>query len=262
MPFFYYTCGMYSTFQPHPLLAAYVDAYWVSTATQFSQQRILPDTCADIIFNISDQPVTAGNNAIWIAPNTAFVVGTMTAFRDIARQGNTSMLGIRFKPGGLHAFTTLPLQLATDEHLLLSDITRDWHTRLEPLLEKARSIPEKVDCLENFLLQRLPANNTVANKIQECIHLIHQSNGNITPAMLADKAFMSPRTFERNFLQMVGVSPKTFSRIVRFMSVRRELKKEKSATLLSLALERGFYDHAHLTREFKLLAGDNPSCWR
>lgn len=253
---------MYSTFQPHPLLAAYVDAYWVSMTTQFSQQRILPDTCADIIFNISDQPVTAGNNAIWIVPNTAFIVGTMTTFRDIARQGNTNMLGIRFKPGGLHAFTALPLQLATDEHLLLSDITRDWHTRLEPLLEKALSISEKVSCLENFLLQRLPANNIVANKIQESIHLIRQRNGNIAPAMLADKVFMSPRTFERNFLQKVGVSPKTFSRIVRFMNVRRELKKEKSATLLSLALEYGFYDHAHLTREFKVLAGHSPSCWR
>ncbi|MGO4294683.1 AraC family transcriptional regulator [Chitinophaga sp. RAB17] len=251
---------MYKEIRPHHLLADYVDAYWVSAVTQFSQQRILPDTCADIIFNISEDIIPIDNGDL-IAPNTAFVVGTMTAFQDAEMSANTRMLGIRFHPGGLNAFTGLPLQLITDGHLSLKEIAAGWHTILEPLLAKENSLSGKIHSLEKFLLQRLPVRNIQADKIQQSISLIRQSQGGVPVATLAAQAFMSTRNFERCFLQITGVSPKKFSRIVRFIEIKEQLKTNAPTLLLSLALDNGFYDHAHLTREFKAFSGDSPTIY-
>jgi AraC-like DNA-binding protein len=255
---FAYTCCMYTVIRPHHLLAEYVDAYWVSAATRLSRQRILPDTCADIIFNISEDVITTANGD-FIPPHTAFVVGTMTTFRDTLMPANTRMLGIRFHPGGLNAFTGLPLQLITDKHLSLKEIVAAWHTLLEPLLAKENTVSAKIDCLEKFLLQRLPVQNMNVSKIRHSISLIQQSQGKMSVATLAASAFMSHRNFERYFLQTVGVSPKKFSRIVRFMEIKQQLKTHADAHLLSLALDNGFYDHAHLTREFREFSGESPT---
>ena len=251
---------MYKEVRPHQLLAEYIDAYWISEVTQFSRQRILPDTCADIIFNISEETIAAGNGEL-ISPNTAFVVGTMTTFRDSLLPAHTRMLGIRFRPGGLNAFTRLPLQLITDGHLSLKEVALSWHSRLEPLLEKEKSLPAKINCMEKFLLQQLPVRNISADKIKYSVALIQQTHGGIPVATLAAQAFMSVRNFERCFLQAVGVSPKKFSRIVRFMEIKQQLKTSSHTHLLSLALDNGFYDHAHLTREFRLFSGDSPTIY-
>lgn len=256
--FFAYTCYMYKVIPPHPLLAGYVDAYWVSSVTQHSQQRILPDTCADIIFNISEDNIAVASGEL-IAPSTAFVVGTMTIFKNSMMSANTRMLGIRFRPAGLNAFTGLPLQLITDGWLSLKEITAGWQDMLEPLLTKANSLSAKINCLEKFLLQRLPAANINLQKIQHSVLLIQQSQGKVSLASLAGSAFMSTRNFERCFLQTVGVSPKTFTRIVRFMEIKQQLKSQPYSHLLSLALDNGFYDHAHLTREFRAFSGESPT---
>jgi len=250
---------MYKEIRPHPLLAAYVDAYWVSGGVHASVHRILPDTCADIIFNISEDVIAAGNGSLKILPGHAFVVGTMTTFRDTVALPHVYLLGIRFMPGGLAAFTRLPLQLITDDHLYLADISAGWHTLLEPLLLKAKTLPEKIRCLENFLLQRLPERTVNADKIQQSVTWIRQANGVIAVNILAAQAFMSPRNFERHFLQTVGVSPKTFARIVRFLHLKQQLKTKSYPHLLSLALENGFYDHAHLTKEFRAFSGESPT---
>lgn len=250
---------MYKEIRPHPLLAAYVDAYWVSGGVHASSHRILPDTCADIIFNISEDVIAAGNGSLKVLPGNAFIVGTMTTFRDTVASPHTWLLGIRFMPGGLSAFTRFPLQLITDDHMYLSDAFTGWHTQLEPLLLKANTLSEKISCLENFLLQRLPEETVNAAKIQESITSIRQANGVIAVNALATQAYMSLRNFERHFLQTVGVSPKTFARIVRFLHLKQQLKMKSYPHLLSLALENGFYDHAHLTREFKAFSGESPT---
>ena len=66
----------------------------------------------------------------------------------------------------------------------------------------------------------------------------------------------STRTFRREFGQLVGISPKRFSRVVRLRRAARRLGAARS--LATLALEAGFADQAHMTREFVSLIGLAP----
>ncbi|MCW3462315.1 AraC family transcriptional regulator [Chitinophaga nivalis] len=249
---------MYTTIRPHPLLLPYIDAYWVAVSSRFAQQRILPDTCSDIIFNIGKDAVYPGAGGLIVTPGDAFVVGTMTTFRDTQLPAGGALLGIRFQAGGLAAYTGLPLQLITDQHIPLDEITREWQNSLKSLLEKAATIPQQIRVVEIFLLQRLPVPVIAIQQVLPTIDRIRATNGNIRIAALAAQACMSVRTYERYFLQLTGVSPKTFSRIIRFMAVKQQLKTAADQPLLRLALDNGFYDHAHLTREFSAFTGHSP----
>ncbi|MEC5147684.1 helix-turn-helix domain-containing protein [Chitinophaga sp. 212800010-3] len=253
---------MYKTFRPHPLLAAYVDAYWISEATGSEQVRILPDTCADIIFNIGEDTIVMDGLEENLAPGAAFVVGTMTTFRDVVAAPGTIMLGIRFKPGGLHAFTRVPMQQLTDQHLMLPAMEATWQQQLAFLPESNTTLPEKISKIEHFLLERLPATGAVAGSIQQGLSLITRQKGNIAVATLGEQTYMSQRSFERHFLQAVGISPKTFACIIRFINIRRQLKAGVGERFLSLALGNGYYDHAHLTREFREFSGESPSSYQ
>jgi AraC-like DNA-binding protein len=81
---------------------------------------------------------------------------------------------------------------------------------------------------------------------------------------LAREAHVSNRTLERIFKENVGIPPKEFLRIVRFQEVLKRLQQTggrmvSDESLLRIAFELGYYDHAHLTNEFKKYAGILPS---
>ncbi|NIG57541.1 helix-turn-helix domain-containing protein [Chitinophaga sp. Cy-1792] len=252
---------MYCTITPHQLLQPYIDAYWVSSSAHSGRVRILPDTCADIIINAGTTEIYTGSHARTV-PLEAFVVGTMTSSSETEHAAGSLLIGIRFNAAGLKAFTGLPLQLITDQHASLQDIAPKWQQQLPALLSPEKNLSGKIKSLENLLLQHLPGNNINTSRILYATSLIRNAGGSITTAMLADKTNTGLRNFERQFLDHTGVSAKTFSRIVRFMRLEQLLRKGYTGHLLALALDMGYYDHAHLTHEFRQFAGVSPEQFR
>jgi AraC-like DNA-binding protein len=81
-------------------------------------------------------------------------------------------------------------------------------------------------------------------------------------AELSEALHLSPRTLERAFQERLGMSPRTFRRIQRLQRVLVRLRSEPLGSLTELAVESGYADHAHLTREFRALMGRAPSEFR
>jgi AraC-like DNA-binding protein len=71
---------------------------------------------------------------------------------------------------------------------------------------------------------------------------------------------LSARQVERRFREAVGVSPKTLARIVRFQEVLRRTPGESASA--EVALDSGYYDQAHLLRDFRDFAGVVPTLFR
>ncbi|MBB5920012.1 AraC-like DNA-binding protein [Actinoalloteichus hoggarensis] len=67
---------------------------------------------------------------------------------------------------------------------------------------------------------------------------------------------LSERQLRTVFTDGVGLSPKHFARIDRVRSVLARLRERQ---LARLAMETGYYDHSHLTAEFRRLMGVTPS---
>lgn len=75
---------------------------------------------------------------------------------------------------------------------------------------------------------------------------------------LAESLRTSPRTLQRLFARDVGISPKRLARIVRFQRVFAAWREDPDS-LARVAAECGYFDHAHLVRDFRELAGLPPA---
>jgi AraC-like DNA-binding protein len=96
-------------------------------------------------------------------------------------------------------------------------------------------------------------------RILSTIKDIELTGGNITLDALCSKSKLSSKQLERLFIIHVGLTPKKFTRIVRFFHIHRKLSHEGIANLCYKVLQHGYYDQAHFNREYKLLTGLTPT---
>jgi AraC-like DNA-binding protein len=91
----------------------------------------------------------------------------------------------------------------------------------------------------------------------------HRGNGSM--AGLARHVALSPRQLGTLFSREVGFSPKQVSRLMRFDHAKQRLSHAVAAggrpDLAEVAVACGYYDHAHLDRDFAQFVGVSPTAW-
>jgi transcriptional regulator GlxA family with amidase domain len=120
-----------------------------------------------------------------------------------------------------------------------------------------KTLSDRVAAIEAVLIDNLIRSNlnsqtlSLAAKIVEC-------RGLVSVDQLAHEAGISARQLERRFLNEVGVGPKLLSRIIRFQQVFRAVESCEVAWA-PVAVECGYYDQAHLIRDFNQFAHQTPA---
>jgi AraC-like DNA-binding protein len=194
-------------------------------------ERVLPDGTCEIVLNRGDPFRHEGR----VQPR-AMVVGQLARFMEIEPMGAVDLVGIRFRPGGLFPFLRAPMRELTGTWADLRDVDRSL--RLE-------------DGIEEALLARLrPLNGAVA----AAVAAIERGEQRID--RVAGEAGVNPRRLERMFLREVGLPPKALARIARFQGVLRG-----SGDWAAVAQRCGYYDQAHLIRDFREFAGESPTAY-
>ena len=74
---------------------------------------------------------------------------------------------------------------------------------------------------------------------------------------LADELGFSERQLRRRFDDAVGYGPKTLQRILRL----GQFLAASGTDIVAAAIDAGYADQAHLTRECRVLTGLAPSEW-
>ncbi|MDR0385355.1 MAG: helix-turn-helix domain-containing protein [Prevotellaceae bacterium] len=241
----------YQEHRPDIRLSSLIETYWSATGLTENEKtvKILPDGCVDIIFTLDR---TAGR----VCPD---IVGTMTRFLEVKYSTSVHMFGIRFKPAGITAFTRNPVEEFTDRSVEIAFV--------ETLLDKSfyetpagnKPVTEIITHIDGYLLRQLPRLYCPDRRIVRAASLLSLAGGQLSPTDAASKVCLCIRHFERQFKSSVGISPKTFARIARFNKARRLLSAFPGKDLLTIAVECGYYDHAHLIKDFKMLSGDTPA---
>jgi len=95
--------------------------------------------------------------------------------------------------------------------------------------------------------------------------LLLATRGAVPIGVLAEQTGWSSRHLDNRFRAEIGLTPKAAARVIRFDRARRMLMRRVGAghppDLARLAAAGGYYDQAHLAREFRGLAGVPPSRW-
>lgn len=222
-----------------------MECYWTLTADQAPpwKSRILPDGSNDIILDLSAEP-------------RSFVVGVMRRADVIPLAGHVDLLGIRFRPGGALPFLRQPLHELADRHVALDTL---WGSRAGALIDAVATVPraDRVGVLERLLLANRAA-MTDDDLIHRAVVLMRRTRGGIGVRAAAQALGVGERRLERVFDVAIGLSPKRFARVVRFLGAVREIGRRSLRPGAALALDAGYADQPHFVREFKRLAGVTP----
>ncbi|MBC8546765.1 helix-turn-helix transcriptional regulator [Clostridiaceae bacterium NSJ-31] len=235
--------------RPHPLLQPYVAHYTITMAggeARTDTLALVPDASGCLIFG----PTSNG------LQGTVYGATTRTVVVNNDLDVNPLRLFVEFLPGGLGRFLCAGPAELTDLRPALSDVDRGLERAVAEAYERAEDLDAWVCLVEQLLLRRLPPDGLPAPL---CAAMAHGrgAGGQLTVAHLAALAGYSERQVNRMFRDHVGVSAKTFLRLVRINGAIQRMQRREVA-LTTLAQESGFYDQSHFIREFKAVCGVTP----
>jgi AraC-like DNA-binding protein len=232
----------YREFLPHPLLRSTVECYWCVQGHSTDLWMVYPDACMDILFDFG--------------ASETFVVGNM--FKPIESHGTgyTDMFGIRFRASGMSHIVRAPLSEFNDISASFDTAHRSGPeaVQLQPL-----SVQERVNTLDRWLLKRMTFSNSKPDAWEYCLDMIVKREGCINVHDLAREAGISQKQMERKFIEKVGPTPKQFAQLLKFRKLKEHLEKRKDESLMNIAFDFDFTDHAHLTKFFRKFAGITPT---
>jgi AraC-like DNA-binding protein len=234
----------YRELAPGPAERQFVDRYWFledDGAETGPVDRIVPDGRPELIVNLG-RPFESFHNGQWLVQPQCFFVGQLTGPLLIRSRGRASIIGVRFHPHGAKQVLKTPMDKLTDSVATLSD------------LSLRRSIDE-LDAIRSWIASTEPAGSEL---ISEAVSRITRVDGNVDVGRLAADLGISLRQLQRNFLTQIGITPKLFARIRRFQKVFQAIE-HGSSSWVDTAIECGYYDQAHLIRDFRELAGETPT---
>lgn len=247
----------------HPALAPFVKCIWSQESDEAifdsCRERILPDSCVELVFHFRNPFRTHFADGTTALQPHSFVVGQMNRFLDIEPEGRMGLIAIRFYARGAYLFFQRPLSEVAAGIVDLGEVWKERASELTERIALARDMTDRVRLMEETLLALLSRNSRFDPTVNRCLQLIEADCGQLNIAQLAADLGVSSRQLTRRFQHTVGLSPKEFARVSRFLHVLRCLNGNEHRSLTETALACGYFDQAHFNHEFREMAGMAPS---
>ncbi len=226
-----------------------------------SIDRFLPDGNVNVVIDLTDYPKFIYDNEtlkeIQACRNVWFS-GIRNNYITIPSGRDSEMFIINFHKGKAYPFLQMPLHELTDcvvdgELVLSNEIIN--------MREKILSLPvisQKFLYAEQHLLKQFGKSLEPNPFIDFAVNKILQSPNQITIEYLSNKVGYSQKHFIQMFKENVGLTPKSFLKIIRFQKAIQEIEACKKINWPGIAYESGYYDQAHFINDFKNFSGFTP----
>lgn len=241
-----------------PEVAPWVENHWSLRwdlpADRWALSQVLPHPTCSLTIELGTHPRPA------LPPGEVLVVtGVATRRFDVEVRGTGRVVGVRFRPGGLAALSGLPAAAWTDR------VVAAHEALPEPLLAPLRSPDLAADprawasTAEAAIAALEPEPDDRYEQVLGIVADMLADRSLLTVAAVARRHDVAPRTLQRLFHHYVGVGPKWVLARYRMHDLVSEIDAGYDGTITDLAHRYGWYDQAHLTREFTALVGVTPS---
>lgn len=232
-----------------------------------ARHRGLPSPYLTLIITLDD-PLTVARHPDPADPPGDYrtlIGGLHTTPALITHPGRQSGVQVALSPLGARALLGLPAGELAGRDLAAGEVLGAVADELQERMRAATGWPARFAILDRLLLAQADLDHQVTPDIAEAWRLLSRSGGQIRAAELAGMVGWSPRYLQRRLLTETGLTPKAAARVTRFDRARRILQRQAgdpaAATLADVAAGCGYYDQAHLAREFRALAGCPPAAW-
>jgi AraC-like DNA-binding protein len=228
--------------------------------------RGLPSPFLTLIFTL-DEPMMMAAHPDRRQPAGSFgtlLGGLHAAPVLITHAGAQSGIQVALRPLGLRALLGLPAGELAWVEVPAPDVLGAAGLRIHERVRAAGSWHARFAVLDaelgRLLSDEVPA---VAPEVSRAWRLLLRSGGRVPVAELAAETGWSSRHLASRFRAEIGLAPKEAGRVIRFHRASRLLRPGHGPgyRLADLAAACGYFDQAHLAREFRALAGCPPSQW-
>jgi len=235
--------GRYREQAPLPALRPHFRCVWTNAipATYAGPVAVVPDGCVDLVWR-DGRLVVAGPD--------------VTAARPAVRPG-TSILGVRFRAGAAASWLRLPMSEIVGCQIDLAELWGRPADDFCQMLGEIGSIGAQSAVLQRALVGVLPS---VAPPLPDAAAIFGLMQAGSGPAggkilALRDRLDISERTLRRRSHDYFGYGLKTLDRILRFQCFLALARGQNEVGLAGLAIDAGYADQAHLSREIQALCG-------
>ena len=241
----------YLEVQPSADLARDVHCFWeLEAGDDALAEPIFPDGRVEIVVHLGARPNRVGD--AWAQPEV-MVVGQMTTALRLQPTPGLHAVGIRFTPAGARTWLGAPLHECTDAIHGLDQMDSRVAALIRDAVHRGGALQASLRALESALRQTRTAHWTAPRAVDHAVQVVLACGGRVRVETLAASAGVGVRQLERQFLEAVGLSPKRFIRTARFQRALQLLRGGQFPADVAQAC--GFSDQAHLSREFRSVAG-------
>jgi AraC-like DNA-binding protein len=241
-------------------LAPFVRSLWfVRGAPVRRYERILPQAVAHLIVNLSDpyRLLTRGGSDVGEPFTGAFLSGLQREYLVIENPDTLWQCGAELTPAGVAAFTTTPLRDLTDRVQDAAPILR-WSDGWRGRLQQTATADDALEVLQQLLRSVRRPEFAIEERVARAVTRLDE-DPDIPIAALATEVGLSSGGFAALFRRGVGMTPKAYADLARFVGFLRRIPFDDVPRWGDLVAGSGYYDQAHFIRSFKRYAGVTPS---
>lgn len=169
------------------------------------------------------------------------------------------MLMVVFQPGAMHRLLGFSSNELTQEFCDAEMILNAELRSVNDQIANAITYASMIERAEDYLLRKLRTAKTGTHSIDRIGTLLLHNPIPFSLDWLANQANLSPRQFERKFSERMGIGPKLYSRISRFYQTFDYKEKHPNVDWLTVAVQYGYTDYAHLAKDFKQFTHVTPN---
>jgi len=250
---------------PNPLLSDFIDCYFTIDTRLLNasiEDLIIPDGTFGLIFTDDNNALsrTLSTSSSFLPLKRTSIFGQKThAVHYTMNPSNSIIFGLKVKPSGISLFT--------EETSFIKNIFEDIDTLnisdlkdIESQILEAITVQEKIKIIERYMMEKLERIDCSFDLelFQLMTNFIFLYKGNIRLDVLIEHFNTNYKKVERLFNKYVGMSPKSYLRIIRINACVDVHKFNDTLNLTALAIDNGFFDQSHLTKEFKRVTSLTP----
>lgn len=251
--------------KPAPGLGRYVDNYvgYRQEGRADGLHQGLPSRSLTLVISLADpvrllrMPDPAAAPDAFTALIAGLHAGPVTLAADELQYG----IHVNLTPWAAGALLGHPARVLAGGVYDVRDVLGTRGTELVERVREAPDWPARFAALDAMLGSGLDRGWEPQPEVAQAWAALVRSGGRVPVHNLARDIGWSRRHLGERFRQELGLSPKAAGRVIRFQRSHGALVKAHRAGLAEIAAECGYADQAHLTREWRDLAGQTPTAW-
>jgi AraC-like DNA-binding protein len=252
---------LYQVFDPPANLAPYVRFFWVLEAEvgpgEEFVHRSMADGCVEMVFHYrSAFGEITPDDSIEASP-LASIQAQSTRHRRFVTRESFGIFGAYLYPFAIPRLFGFPASDFTNISPDLASVFGSEGAMLDEQTCSAPSNEARIGLISEFLTRKLNSTSRELPTIYRSIHTVLASNGKLAVDALAADYDISRRQFERRFKDLAGLSPKLYSRVIRFQAAT-QFKLTGTRDLTEIAYACGYYDQSHFINDFREFSGYTP----